>query len=112
MQYQFATNQLLANYFIAFPYYYVCVNKLTYHGSAYVRLDAYFSFPAPMVKLSTTHTSITCVAVPMNQTAPPTETTTTAQVTVGDSSAMEQHVAAAERALKKPRKAQLLKLPI
>lgn len=80
-------------------------HKLTYHGSAYVRLDAYFSVPAPMVKLSTTHTSITCVAVPMNQTAPPTETTTTAQVTVGDSSAMEQHVAAAERALKKPRKA-------
>ncbi|KAL0706136.1 hypothetical protein Bca4012_072562 [Brassica carinata] len=30
-------------------------------------MDAYFSVPAPMVKLSTAHTSITCVAVPMNQ---------------------------------------------
>ena len=58
-----------------------------------------------MVKLATTHTSITYVAVPMNQTAPQPETTTTAQVTVGDSSATERHVAAAERALKKPRNA-------
>ncbi|KAG2304569.1 hypothetical protein Bca52824_033220 [Brassica carinata] len=77
-------------------------NYFTYHGSAYVRLDAYFSVPALMVNLATTHTSITCGAVPMNQTAPPTETTTTAEVTVSDSSAMERHFAAAEMELKKP----------
>ncbi|KAL0795697.1 hypothetical protein Bca101_067074 [Brassica carinata] len=68
-------------------------------------LDAYFSVPALMMKLATAHTSITCGAVPTNQTAPPTETTKTAQATVSDSSATEPHVAAAERALKKPRKA-------
>lgn len=58
-----------------------------------------------MMKLSTAHTSITCGAVPTNLTAPPTETTKTAQVTVSGSSATEPPVAAAERALKKPRKA-------